>query len=91
MNKNEESLEGLDHNQIKVNKIPSPQKINQNSPPLYFSMMAIRQKGSGKFYSIEKLLKLYEHYPLYDYEDNKLNFRVILFHRTLNSDIRRQM
>ena len=79
MNINEESLDGLDHKPIKVNKIPPPQSINKHLPPLYFTMMAIGMKGSGKSYSVVKLLKLYEQYPIYDYENNKLDFRVILF------------
>jgi len=79
MNINEESLEGLDHKPIKVHKTPPPQSINKNLPPLYFTMMAIGQKGSGKSYSVVKLLKLYEQYPIYDFEGNKLDFRVILF------------
>jgi len=79
MNITEQKLEGLDHKPIKVNKKPPPQSINKNLPPLYFTLMAIGQKGSGKSYSIVKLLKLFEQYPIYDYEGNKLDIRVVLF------------
>ena len=75
----EHHLDGLDNNPIKVNKIPPPQSIYKNLPPLYFTLMAIGQKGSGKSYSVVKLLKLFEQYPIHDTEGNKLDIRIILF------------
>lgn len=75
----ESHLDGLDNNPIKVHKKQPPQSINKNLVPLFFTLMAIGSKGSGKTYSVVKLLKLYEKYPIYDDENNKLDMRVILF------------
>jgi len=47
--------------------------------------MFIGSKGSGKTYSLVKLLKNYEKYPIYDVEGNKLTMRVILFCPTAHS------
>jgi hypothetical protein len=76
---NEVHLEGLDNNPIRVHKKQPPQSINKNLPPLFFTLMAIGSKGSGKTYSIVKLLKLYEKFPIYDIDNNKLDIRVVLF------------
>jgi hypothetical protein len=81
----EQKLSGLNNKPIKVNKIPPPQSCNPNLPPLYFTLMCIGSKGSGKTYSIVKLLKSYEEYPIYDNDKNKLDMRVILFCPTGNS------
>ena len=39
---------------------------------------------SGKTYSLIKLLKNYEKYPIYDNEGHKLDIRVIVFWLTTN-------
>ena len=41
--------------------------------------------GSGKTYSLIKLLKNYEKYPIYDNDNNKLEMRVIVFCPTIMS------
>jgi hypothetical protein len=81
----EKHLTGLDNEPIKTNKKPTPKSINPNLPPCYFNMLSIGMKGSGKTYSLVKLIKLYEKYPFYDYEGHKLNLRVILFCPTAHS------
>ena len=81
----EKPLNGLDNNPIRTSKKPPPKSINNNLPPCYFTSIFIGSKGSGKTYSLVKLLKNYEKYPIYDYEKNKLNIRIIVFCPTLHS------
>ncbi len=45
----------------------------------------VSSKGSGKSYSLIKLLKNYEKYPIYDNEGHKLDMCVILFCPTILS------
>jgi len=59
--------------------------INKDLPPCYFTSIFIGSKGSGKTYSVVKLLKNYEKYPIYDADGNKLTMRVIVFCPTINS------
>ncbi len=66
----EKPLNGLDNNPIRTTKKPPPKSINNNLPPCYFTSIFIGSKGSGKTYSLVKLLKNYEKYPIYDYEKN---------------------
>ena len=52
---------------------------------MFFTSICFGSKGSGKTYSLVKLLKNYEKYPIYDVDNNKLNMRVILFCPTAHS------
>ena len=78
-------LTGLDNKPIKTTKKPPPRSINENLPPCYFTSIFIGSKGSGKTYSLIKLLKNYEKYPIYDYEGHKMDIRVIVFCPTIMS------
>ena len=78
-------LTGLDNNTIRTNKKQPPKSKNENLPPCFFTSIFIGSKGSGKTYSLVKLLKNYEKYPIYDVDNNKLNMRVILFCPTAHS------
>ena len=78
-------LNGLDNKPIKTTKKPPPRSINENFPPCYFTSIFIGSKGSGKTYSLIKLLKNYEKYPIYDNEGHKLEMRVIVFCPTIMS------
>ena len=78
-------LNGLDNKPIKTTKKPPPRSINENLPPCYFTSIFIGSKGSGKTYSLIKLLKNYEKYPIYDNEGHKLDMRVIVFCPTIMS------
>ena len=51
-------LNGLDNKPIKTTKKPPPRSINENLPPCYFTSIFIGSKGSGKTYSLIKLLKI---------------------------------
>ena len=78
-------LNGLDNKPIKTTKKPPPRSTNENLPPCYFTSIFIGSKGSGKTYSLIKLLKNYEKYPIYDNEGHKLDMRVIVFCPTIMS------
>ena len=78
-------LNGLDNKPIKTTRKPPPRSINENLPPCYFTSIFIGSKGSGKTYSLIKLLKNYEKYPIYDNEGHKLEMRVIVFCPTIMS------
>ena len=78
-------LNGLDNKPIKTTKKPPPRSTNENLPPCYFTSIFIGSKGSGKTYSLIKLLKNYEKYPIYDNDGHKLDMRVIVFSPTVHS------
>ena len=78
-------LNGLNNEPVKTNKKTPPMSINKDLPPCYFTSIFIGSKGSGKTYSVVKLLKNYEKYPIYDADGNKLTMRVIVFCPTINS------
>ena len=78
-------LNGLDNKPIKTTKKPPPRSMNENLPPCYFTSIFIGSKGSGKTYSLIKLLKNYEKYPIYNNEGHTLEMRVILFCPTAHS------
>ena len=72
-------LDGLNNEPIRTNKKQPPKSKNENLPPCFFTSIFIGSKGSGKTYSLVKLLKNYEKYPIYDVDNNKLNMHVIYF------------
>ena len=77
-------LTGLDYKPIKTKK-PPPRSKNETLPPCYFTSIFIGSKGSGKTYSLIKLLKNYEKYPICDNDNNKMDIRVIVFCPTIMS------
>lgn len=81
----ETDLKNLDNNPIKVNKKQPPQSTNKDLPPLFFTSLFIGAKGTGKSYSVCKLLKFYENSPIIDIDGNKRIMRTILFCPTANS------
>ena len=52
-------LNGLNNEPIKTNKKQPPKSKNENLPPCFFTSIFIGSKGSGKTYSLVKLLKNY--------------------------------
>ena len=68
-------LNGLDNKPIKTTKKPPPRSINKDLPPCYFTSIFIGSKGSGKTYSLIKLFKNYDQYPIYDNDGHKLDIR----------------
>ena len=74
-------LNGLDNKPIKSTKKPPPSSTNEN----YSTSIFIGSKGSGKTYSLIKLFKNYEKYPIYDNENHELEMRVIVFCPTIKS------
>jgi hypothetical protein len=78
-------LNGLNNEPVKTHKKTPPRSINKDLPPCYFTSIFIGSKGSGKTYSLVKLLKNYEKFPIYDSEGHKLEMRIILFCPTAHS------
>ena len=78
-------LNGLNNEPVRTHKKQPPMSINKDLPPCYFTSIFIGSKGSGKTYSVVKLLKNYEKYPIYDSDGNKLVMRVIVFCPTIHS------
>lgn len=75
----------LDNKVVKVNKKKPPRSTNLDLPPLFFTSLFIGAKGSGKSYSLVKLLKFYEDDDILDDEKNNRIMRTILFCPTANS------
>ena len=65
------NLKHLDNLPIRVNKKKPPQSTNKDLPPLFFTSLFIGAKGSGKTYSLVKLLKFFESADIIDDEGNK--------------------
>ena len=51
-------LDGLNNEPIKANKKQPPKSKNENLPPCCFTSIFIGSKGSGKTYSLVKLLRI---------------------------------
>jgi len=81
----EVDLKNLDNLPIRINKKKPPQSTNKDLPPLFFTSLFIGAKGSGKTYSLVKLLKFYEAAEIIDDEGNKRLMRIILFCPTADS------
>ena len=81
----ETNLKYLDNEPIKINKKQPPQSTNPDLPPLFFTSLFIGAKGTGKTYSLVKLVKFYENSPIIDNDGNKREIRTILFCPTANS------
>jgi len=81
----ETDLKHLDNLPIKIHKKRPPQSANKDLPPLFFTSLFIGAKGSGKTYSLVKLLKFYEASDIIDDEGNKRQMRIILFCPTADS------
>ena len=82
----ETNLVNLDNKPIKVAKKSPPQSTNKDLPPLFFTSLFIGAKGTGKSYSLCKLLKFYESSDIIDNDGNKRIARIILFCPTANSE-----
>lgn len=78
-------LKNLDNLPIKIHKKKPPQSTNKDLPPLFFTSLFLGAKGSGKTYSLVKLLKFYEASDIIDEEGNKRLIRIILFCPTADS------
>lgn len=81
----ETNLSHLDNEPIKVNKKKPPRSENKELPPLFFTSLFAGAKGSGKTYSLVKLLKFYEDYKILDSDNNPRLMRTILFCPTAQS------
>lgn len=69
----------------KKNKYPLP--IDKNSPRMYFVCLAVGSRGSGKTFSIVKLLKQYEKFGIVNQQtQEKTAQRVILFSPTIDAN-----
>jgi hypothetical protein len=77
-------LNGLDNQPVRTHKKQPLMSNNKDLPPCYFTSIFIGSKSSGKTYSVVKLLKNYEKYPIFDSDGNKLTMRVIVFCPTIH-------
>lgn len=70
---------------FKRNKYPVP--LEKSLPKMYFVSLFVGSRGSGKTYSIVKLLKQYERYGIVDAEtSSKVAQRVVLFSPTVDAN-----
>jgi len=71
---------------IKVHKKQEPRCKNDALPSFFHNALWIGITGSGKSYSMIKLLKTYEKEGIYDEDDHKCDIRYILISPTSKSD-----
>lgn len=82
-----ESIDNWNNKPIKHKQNRYPQPVDKNSPRMYFVGLFVGSRGSGKTFSIAKLIKQYEHYGIVDAETHeKVSQRVILFSPTVEAN-----
>lgn len=78
-----EQIENWDNKPVKHKKNVYPIPLDKNSPRMYFVNLSIGSRGSGKTFSIVKLLKQYEKFGIINQQtQEKTAQRVILFSPT---------
>lgn len=81
-------LDGFDNKPVPFKdtvKYPQPKK-KSNLPFNFFTALAIGSTGSGKSFSVSKLLKYYEKAKMYDTDKNIVPQRIIIFCPTYYSN-----
>jgi hypothetical protein len=82
-----EKIENWDNRPVKHKKNKYPLPLDPNSPRMYFVCLAIGSRGSGKTFSIVKLIKQYEKFGILNQEtQEKTAQRVILFSPTIEAN-----
>jgi predicted AAA+ superfamily ATPase len=84
----EQSLDRWDINPVKFSKVKYPQTKDESAPKNFFLAIFCGSRGSGKTYSLTKLLKLLAEKKIY-YEGQKIPQRIILICSTAHSDSNR--
>lgn len=86
MNIQKYKIKGFDNEPIKFNDVPYPQpKKNTGLPRMFFTCLAIGSTGSGKTFSVCKLLKYYEKLKIYNGKD-EVPQRIILISPTTEAN-----
>ena len=82
-----EKIENWNNKPIKHKKNNYPIPVDKNSPRMFFVGLFVGSRGSGKTYSIAKLIKQYEHFGIVDADNHeKVSQRVILFSPTVEAN-----
>jgi Ni2+-binding GTPase involved in maturation of urease and hydrogenase len=82
-----ESIDNWDNKPLKHKKNKYPTPVDKNSPRMFFVGLFVGSRGSGKTFSIAKLIKQYEHYGIVDADNHeKVAQRVILFSPTIEAN-----
>jgi hypothetical protein len=80
-------IKGRDNLPIKHKNIPYPQPKEDSGLPLnFFVALCIGARGSGKTYSVCKLIKYYEQEGIYDKAGNRHEIRTIIISPTIRSN-----
>jgi hypothetical protein len=78
-------LQGIPDKKLNVKKKNVPYSTNSDLPILYFNMLSIGSKGTGKSYNLVKLLKAYEESKIIDKDGIEYDMRIILICPTAHS------
>jgi hypothetical protein len=82
-----EHIDNWDNKPVKHKKNKYPTPLDLNSPRMYFVCLAIGSRGSGKTFSIVKLIKQYEKFGIMNQVTHeKTAQRVILFSPTVDAN-----
>jgi hypothetical protein len=82
-----EKIENWDNRPVRHKKHFYPIPLDKNSPRMYFVNLAVGSRGSGKTFSIVKLIKQYEKFGILNQEtQEKTAQRVVLFSPTIDSN-----
>ena len=82
----EQQIDGMSNKPKPYKKTKFPESDNPYLPKIYFSMLSVAQKNSGKTFNICKLLHHFEKYPLKDPDDGQVvPLRVVWFSPTTTS------
>lgn len=82
-----EEIENWDNKAVKHKKNKYPIPVDKNSPRMFFVGLFVGSRGSGKTFSIAKLIKQYEHFGILDADTHeKVAQRVVLFSPTVEAN-----
>jgi hypothetical protein len=82
-----EHIENWNNKPVPHKKNLYPMPVDKNSPRMYFVCLAVGSRGSGKTFSIVKLLKQYEKFGIINQQtQEKTAQRVVLFSPTIDAN-----
>jgi hypothetical protein len=83
----EQRIDNWDNITLRYKKNKYPVPLEKSLPKMYFVSLFVGSRGSGKTYSIVKLLKQYEKYGIVDAEThNKVGQRIVIFSPTADAN-----
>lgn len=81
-----EQLANWDDRPVRHKKLRYPQCADKNTPRCFFVGQFIGSRGSGKTFSIVKLLRQFQDYKIFDHDGEEVPQRVVIFTPTFSAN-----